>query len=225
MPTGISPISSSSSVPPSASSKQPTRRSTAPVKAPFSWPKISLSMSDSGIAAQLTATKGPPFRGLNSCSVRAASSLPVPLSPVISTEAREGASWPTSDITSCIFFERPTRRPRMPASRRRRCAISMSRLSLCRSRPLRSSTCKRFGLEGPSRTCFSSSMPPRRGMRRSETTTCGSKDGNFSSASCPSAAISVSYPQVFRSSANPCRSLASSSTTSTRMLRDCIGSP
>ena len=42
--TGISPISSSNSVPPSASSKHPVRRSKAPVKAPFSWPKISLSI-------------------------------------------------------------------------------------------------------------------------------------------------------------------------------------
>ena len=70
-------------MPPEASSKQPARRSTAPVKAPFSWPKISLSISVSGMAAQLTATKGRALRGLRSCSVRATSSLPVPLSPVI----------------------------------------------------------------------------------------------------------------------------------------------
>ena len=45
-------------MPRSASSKQPARRSVAPVKAPFSWPKISLSSSVSGIAAQLSATNG-----------------------------------------------------------------------------------------------------------------------------------------------------------------------
>ena len=45
-------------MPRSASSKQPARRSVAPVKAPFSWPKISLSSSVSGIAAQLIATNG-----------------------------------------------------------------------------------------------------------------------------------------------------------------------
>ena len=54
----ISPISSRNSVPRSASSKQPCRRSAAPVNAPFSWPKISLSSSVSGIAAQLMATNG-----------------------------------------------------------------------------------------------------------------------------------------------------------------------
>ncbi len=46
-------------LPPAASSKQPARRSTAPVNEPFSWPKISLSISVSGIAAQLTADEGP----------------------------------------------------------------------------------------------------------------------------------------------------------------------
>ena len=54
----ISAISSRNSVPRSASSKQPWRRSAAPVNAPFSWPKISLSSSVSGIAAQLIATNG-----------------------------------------------------------------------------------------------------------------------------------------------------------------------
>ena len=55
---GISPISSRKRVPPSASSKRPWRRSTAPVKAPRSWPKSSDSRRVSGSAAQLTATKG-----------------------------------------------------------------------------------------------------------------------------------------------------------------------
>ena len=41
-----------------ASSKTPVRRSCAPVNAPFSCPKISLSSSVSGIAAQLMATNG-----------------------------------------------------------------------------------------------------------------------------------------------------------------------
>ena len=52
----ISPISSSSSVPPLASSKHPARRWSAPVKAPRSWPKSSLSSRPSGSAAQLIAT-------------------------------------------------------------------------------------------------------------------------------------------------------------------------
>src|SRR5712691_10736603 len=55
----ISVISSRKIVPPSASSKKPAFRSCAPVKAPFSCPNSSLSMSVSGIAEQFTATKGP----------------------------------------------------------------------------------------------------------------------------------------------------------------------
>jgi hypothetical protein len=61
----ISAISSRNSVPRSASSKQPSRRSEAPVNAPFSCPKISLSSSVSGIAAQLIGTNGICVRGLS----------------------------------------------------------------------------------------------------------------------------------------------------------------
>ena len=88
----ISLTSSSSSVPPVASSNLPTRRATAPVKAPFSWPNSSDSSRLSGIAAQLRATKGPRARRLRSCRKRATISLPVPLSPVTSTQASEGAN-------------------------------------------------------------------------------------------------------------------------------------
>ena len=126
MATGISPISSSSKVPPSASSKHPVRRSSAPVKAPFSWPKISLSISVSGIAAQLMGTNGLPRRGLSSCTVRATSSLPVPLAPVINTDAVLGATISMSRKISCIFLEGPTRLPREPASRSLRRITSSS---------------------------------------------------------------------------------------------------
>ena len=68
------------------------RRSCAPVNAPFSWPKISLSSSVSGIAAQLIATNGNVARGLSSWIVCATSSLPVPDSPQISTDAAVGAA-------------------------------------------------------------------------------------------------------------------------------------
>ncbi len=54
----ISEISSSSSVPPVASSNLPMRRAIAPVKAPFSWPNSSDSSRLSGIAAQLTEMNG-----------------------------------------------------------------------------------------------------------------------------------------------------------------------
>jgi hypothetical protein len=66
------------------------------VKAPFSWPKISLSSSVSGIAAQLIATYGCVARGLSWCSVCATSSLPVPDSPMMSTEAVVGAACSTT---------------------------------------------------------------------------------------------------------------------------------
>src|SRR5258708_37793895 len=54
----MSPISSRKSVPRSAASKRPTLRATAPVKAPLSWPKSSLSSNPRGIAAQFSFTKG-----------------------------------------------------------------------------------------------------------------------------------------------------------------------
>ena len=66
---------------------RPRRCAWAPVKAPFSWPNSSLSSSASGIAPQLIGTKGPSARALSRWIARAASSLPVPLSPSTSTGA------------------------------------------------------------------------------------------------------------------------------------------
>ena len=45
-------------MPPSASTKRPSRRRSAPVNAPFTWPKSSDSSSDSFSAAQLSVTSG-----------------------------------------------------------------------------------------------------------------------------------------------------------------------
>jgi hypothetical protein len=56
----MSPISSRKSVPPCACSKKPRFLACAPVNAPRSWPKSSLSMSSRGMAAQLTFTNGRP---------------------------------------------------------------------------------------------------------------------------------------------------------------------
>ena len=56
---GISPISSRKSVPPSASSKTPVRSETAPLKAPRTCPKSSLSMRFSGMAPQSIGNEGP----------------------------------------------------------------------------------------------------------------------------------------------------------------------
>ena len=87
-----SPISSRKIVPPSATSNLPFFSANAPVNAPFSWPNSSLSSSDSVSAAQLTATNGREARGLFWCTARAASSLPVPVSPVMSTVESRGAT-------------------------------------------------------------------------------------------------------------------------------------
>ena len=79
-------------MPPSAVSSFPFFCATAPVNAPFSWPNSSLSSSVSVIAAQLIATNGFSARGLLRWMARATSSLPVPLSPVISTVESVGAT-------------------------------------------------------------------------------------------------------------------------------------
>ena len=60
MSSGSSATSSRNSVPPSASWNLPMCLTVAPVKAPFSWPNRIDSTRFSGMAPQLTATKGRP---------------------------------------------------------------------------------------------------------------------------------------------------------------------
>src|SRR3989475_1531716 len=103
----ISPTSSRKTVPPSASSKRPSRCSAAPVKAPFSWPNSSLSSSVSGIAAQFTATNGLLRRGERSWIPRATSSFPVPDSPSIRTVDVTGAICSILTSTSWIAEDSP----------------------------------------------------------------------------------------------------------------------
>src|SRR5438105_2261309 len=83
--SGSSPTSSSTSVPPSASAKNPRRAWVAPVKAPRVCPNSSASASSPGIAAQLKRTSGPLARLLSAWISAATSSLPVPVSPRTST--------------------------------------------------------------------------------------------------------------------------------------------
>ena len=85
-------------MPRSACSNLPTCFSVAPVNDPFSCPNSSDSISSSGIAAQLTCTKRSRLRRLLRWMVRATSSLPTPLSPVISTVALVGAARPIAAI-------------------------------------------------------------------------------------------------------------------------------
>ena len=79
------------------------------MNAPFTWPKSSLSISSPGIEAQFTATNGP---GRPECSwiERATSSLPVPVSPSMSTVAAVGATRATSSRISSIAGAPPMRR-------------------------------------------------------------------------------------------------------------------
>ena len=79
------PISSRKIVPPSASANLPFLVVVAPVKAPRTWPNSSDSSSVSGMAAQLTLMSGMSRCALRSWMARATSSLPVPVSPVMST--------------------------------------------------------------------------------------------------------------------------------------------
>ena len=74
----------------------------APVNAPRSWPNSSLSIRSSAIAAQLTGTNGRLLRLLWAWSARDTSSLPVPLSPTISTGAGESATRSISARSRCI---------------------------------------------------------------------------------------------------------------------------
>ena len=81
-------------MPLAARSKRPGFWRSAPVKAPRSWPKSSLSTSPSGRAPQLTRMNGLPARSEWRWSAMATSSLPVPLSPRIKTGASVAAAMP-----------------------------------------------------------------------------------------------------------------------------------
>ena len=137
----MSPISSSSSVPPSACSNRPRRRTLAPVKAPRSWPNSSLSSSASGMAAQLTATNRP-LRAEARCSARATRSLPAPVSPWISTTASVGPTRATSWRSSSSLGLSPTRLPGTASARR---SSSPSSRRRCSARALRMLVSRRSG--------------------------------------------------------------------------------
>ena len=85
----------------SASSKHPARSFRASVKAPLTWPRTSLSNTPSPKPPAFTATNDSPDRSDTLCNHRAATSLPVPCSPQMSTLASEG---PTLAISSSTGF-------------------------------------------------------------------------------------------------------------------------
>ena len=111
-----SPISSRKSVPPLASSKRPRCRSVAPVKAPFSWPNISDSTRSRGMAAQLSLMYGPRTRCEPRWMSDAATSFPVPDSPVMSTRASVGAMRAIISCTCSTAGLRPTISSPSPSS-------------------------------------------------------------------------------------------------------------
>ena len=85
-------ISSRKIVPPWAASKRPGLLSIAPVNAPLTCPKSSLSSRFSCNAPQLTRMYGPSDRLLRLWMALAMTSLPVPVSPISSTLAVRGAA-------------------------------------------------------------------------------------------------------------------------------------
>ena len=99
-------------MPRSAAWKRPGLVATAPVNAPRTWPNSSDSSRFSGMAPQLMVTNGPLARCDRLCSSRAISSLPVPVSPVISTEMSVAATFWTLRKTSCMRGDEPRISPK-----------------------------------------------------------------------------------------------------------------
>ena len=94
-------------MPRSATSIRPFLLVAAPVNAPRTWPNSSDSSSVSVSAPQLTATNGRSLRGELKWMARAASSLPVPDSPVTSTVLVVCAIVSISSNTASIASLRP----------------------------------------------------------------------------------------------------------------------
>ncbi len=80
----------------------PSLALSAPVKAPFSYPKSSDSRRVSGSAPQFTARKGSPALGPSECTALASTSLPVPVSPCIRTVEGDAATAGIR-LNSCAF--------------------------------------------------------------------------------------------------------------------------
>ncbi len=132
-------------MPPLEARTSPGRSSLAPVNAPRRTPKSSLSASGSGSAPQFTATKGP-VRPDQTWSARAASSLPVPVSPCSTTGTRVGPTRARADqaarspgwklwqpSSAAPGGSAPTRSADAP--RRRRRSVRTRRRRRCRAPP------------------------------------------------------------------------------------------
>ena len=100
-----------------ADSNFPALRSVAPVNAPFSCPKSSLSRSASLSAAQFKQINERFFRSLASWIALATSSFPTPLSPRMSTVALVEATLPICPVLACSTALEPTMRDSSPSRR------------------------------------------------------------------------------------------------------------
>ena len=127
-----SPISSIKMVPPLASSKRPRRVCPAPVKAPFSWPKSSSSIKESGKLQTEKATKGLAALGLKRWMAWAINPFPVPLSPVSSTVVNTSATFRVTSQTRCIALLLPSKPSTLLEPRSLRASASSRAKSLRR---------------------------------------------------------------------------------------------
>ena len=141
-----------------AVSKRPARSRTAPVKAPRTWPKSSLSSSSPGRAAALTATKGPLRRGEWAWMMRAMTSLPVPLSPVMRTVDSLCCSVSMSRKTRAMALERAIR-PKPPMGPLASTVASSAGRSTTRKRASGSQTPWRSRSSGAAETDMSRAGP------------------------------------------------------------------
>ncbi|PYR94575.1 MAG: hypothetical protein DMF84_05325 [Acidobacteria bacterium] len=105
------------------------------MNAPRTWPNSSLSNSVSTTAEQLTVTKRRSRRGPVLWRARATSSLPVPVSPLMSAVRTCGARRRIMPKSSCMTGPRPI----IPQNSRRR-ATSLSIVSRFRRRSISSRT-------------------------------------------------------------------------------------
>src|SRR5438094_2713623 len=173
---GRSPISSRKSVPPLAASKRPRRIWLAPVNAPFSCPKSSSSIRDSGKAQAEKATNGLSARWLRLWIALATTPLPVPLSPVMSTLVWTPATLPTTSFTCSIGSLLPSS-PSTCMEERNFWAAAKSRARTARRQAQSKANFKACTSRGWSRKstapCCKASKAFRRRLSQPKAITCG----------------------------------------------------
>ena len=143
--SGMSETSSSSSVPPCARSSTPARRGCEVGSLPASTPKSSSSKRAGLRIAQFSATNGPSARRERAWIMRAATSLPEPAGPAISTREPVGATRSIELRSEEMAGLSPVRSVSGPA-RRRSSAFSVARREASSAR--RTTSSRRSDLKG-----------------------------------------------------------------------------